>query len=301
MSNDDDDDQPSTLAQRQLGRFLREKREGVGLTLQQAAQLVELSKTALQRLETASLKRKYRTNDVKALCEIYEVSAEETARAIELTEQAKTASWYTAFSGLFGDSKFNMFVGLEAVASRLIVYHEIVPGLLQTADYARALIVSFHRDDDPEDIDRRVELRLKRQVIVKRKARPVKLEVLLHESALYRVIGSRRIMRAQLAHLAEMGKLPNITLRIIPFGAGCAWGELHGPFVVLDFGVDNKGRIIEPQLVYVEGHGLMPDMYVEDKDAVERYHDLVSAIREMALNEQQSRDLLRRAARSYER
>ncbi|MFQ6325691.1 helix-turn-helix domain-containing protein [Nocardia sp. CWNU-33] len=291
------DDEPSTLPRRQLGRFLREVREGSGLSLDRAAHLVELSKTALQRIETGGVK-KYRIRDIQALCELYEVKPDDVDRAVELAKQARVTSWYTAFGGLYSDATFNMYVELAAAARQLIAYHEIVLGLLQTADYARALIGAFYRDSSPEDIERRVELRLKRQTIVTRKADPVKLELLLHESALHRVVGGPRVMAAQLKHLAEISKLPNISLRIHPFVDGCASGLLHGPFLTLDFGTDAKGRPIEPPLVYLEGAG-KPDLYLEHADDVRRYHDIASAIRSTALDETQTRDLLRRSARSY--
>ncbi|MFI7666253.1 helix-turn-helix domain-containing protein [Nocardia sp. NPDC049526] len=291
------DDEPSTLPRRQLGRFLREAREGTGLSLERASHLVELSKTALHRIETGGVK-KSRIRDIQALCELYEVKPADIDRAVELAKQARVTSWYTAFGGLYSDATFNMYVELAAAARQLIAYHEIVHGLLQTADYARALISAFYRDSDPEDIERRVELRLKRQTIVTRKADPVKLELLLHESALHRVVGGPKVMAAQLNHLAEVSKLPSVSLRIHPFASGCASGLLHGPFEILDFGTDARGRLVEPPLVYLEGAG-KPDLYLEHADDVRRYHDIASAVRSTALDETQTRELLRRAARSY--
>ncbi|WP_328406225.1 helix-turn-helix domain-containing protein [Nocardia sp. NBC_00403] len=294
MTSEDD---ASTLPRRQLGRFLRETREGQGLSLDQAAKLAELSKSGLHRIETAQV-AKVKIREIRALCEIYGVSADETSRVLKLAEQAQVKSWHTAFDGLYSDSTFNMFVGLEASARQLISYHEIVPGLLQTADYARALISAFYRDSSPEDIDRRVELRLKRQAIITRKSDPVKLELLLHESALHRVLGSPRIMAAQLRHLAEISKLPNVSLRIHPFTSGCMLGLLHGPLVILDFGINAKGEQVEPPLVYFEGAG-KPDLYLESADDVRRYAELATAIRSTCVDETRSRDLLRQAARSY--
>ncbi|WP_067535484.1 helix-turn-helix domain-containing protein [Nocardia crassostreae] len=294
----DTGNQPSTLPRRQLGRFLREAREALGLTQRIAAEMVELSEPGLQRIEAGRVK-KVRIRDVRALCEIYEISPENTEWAVELAEQAKVTSWYHAFGGLFNDT-FNMYVGLEASARQLITYHEHVPGLVQTADYARALISAFYRGDSSDAIDRRVELRMKRQAIVTRKTRPLKLDVLLHESALHRVIGSRDIMAAQLRHLAEISKPANVSVRIHPFSAGCTWGLLHGPFVILYFGTDAKGRPIEPPVVYHEIQ-MSNDVYLEKPDDLRRYHELVAALRATALDEDTTRDLLRRATRSYER
>lgn len=296
MTSDEGAD-PSTLPRRQLGRFLREHREAIGLSLAKAAALAELSQAALQRIETARTK-KIRALDVRGLCELYEVTGDETLRALDLAEQAKVTSWYTAFAGLYGDSTFNMYVELSAAAQQLISYQEIVFGLLQTPDYARALISGFYRDESPEDIERRVELRMKRKSIVTRKAYPVQLELLLHESALHRVIGGPQVMAAQLRHLAEVGKLPNVKVRVHPYSDGCALGLSHGPFVILDFGADDKGRVTEPPLVYLEG-AMRPDLYLEHADDVRRYHELASVIRDAALGEAESRDLLRRTARSY--
>ncbi|NEW42197.1 helix-turn-helix domain-containing protein [Nocardia cyriacigeorgica] len=294
----EDATEPSTLPRRQLARFLREKREGVGLSIAKAAALVELSQAALQRIEAAKT-QKVRAVDVQALCDLYEVPKADTAHAVELAKQSRVTSWYTAFAGLYSDPTFNMHVELTASAHELISYQEIVLGLLQTPDYARALISDFYRDDSPEHIERRVELRMRRQPIVTRKADPVRLELLLHESALHRVVGGPRVMAAQLRHLAEIGKRPNISIRIHPFSAGYARGLLHGPFVILKFGSDAKGRPTEPPLVYFEGHG-KPDIYLESADDYRRYDELASTVRSTALDEVKSRDLLRRVAREYE-
>jgi len=294
----DEGDEPSTLPRRQLGRFLREHREAIGLPLAKAAALVQLSQAALQRIETAKTK-KIRVVDVRALCELYEVSREDTVRAIDLAERSKVASWYTAFAGLYSDPTFNMYVELSASAHQLISYQEIVLGLVQTPEYARALIGDFYRDETPDDIERRVELRMRRQSIVTRKTDPVRLELLLHESALHRMVGGPMVMAAQLRHLAEIGKRANIDVRIYPHSAGYARGLFHGPFVMLDFGADSKGRTAEPPLVYFEGHG-KPDLYLESIDDIRRYDEIASVIRGAAHDEVQSRQQLRRVAREYE-
>jgi hypothetical protein len=240
--------------------------------------------------------------DIHALCELYEMSPGQIKRAVELAKQAQVTSWYTAFRGLYSDSTFNLVVGLTESARQLIAYHEIVLGLLQTPDYARAVIGSFFRDSDPADIERRVELRLKRQAVITRKADPVKLDMLMHESALRRVVGSPHVMASQCHHLAEISKLPNVSLRIQQFSAGVTWGVSPGPFVILDFGDDAKGKPVDPSLVYLEASGANSgDLYLENADDVQRYHELGSAIRDTSLDETKSRDLLRQVARSYER
>ncbi|WP_433683864.1 helix-turn-helix domain-containing protein [Nocardia sp. CA-119907] len=291
------EDGSSTLPRRQLGRALREMREGQGLRLDQAAALAELSKSGLHRIENAQVV-KVKIREIRALCEVYGVSAEETSRVLKLAEKAQAKSWHAEFNWLYRNDTFTTYVGLETPARKIILHHEVIPGLLQTADYARAMIGAYFRDDDAEDIEKRVELRLKRQAIVRRKSNPLELEVLLDESALHRVLGGPRVMAAQLRQVAEMSKLPNLSVRIVPFTSGCTWGLVPGGFLILDFGTDAKGRPVEPPLVYREGNGC-PDLYMEHADDVQRYHDIAAALRSTTLDETQTRDLLRRVARSY--
>ncbi|WP_330232046.1 helix-turn-helix domain-containing protein [Nocardia sp. NBC_00508] len=303
MTSDVDDDimdtgPSSTLPRRQLGRFLREVREASGFTLAAAAKLVDLSPPALQRIETGQT-QKVRKQDVRALCELYGVSSEDIQRAIDLAALAKTQSWYHAYGGLYSTA-FNMYVGLEGAARQLVTYHEHVPGLLQTADYARAVIGAYPGFDDRDDIDRRVELRLRRQAIITRKVKPVALVVLLHESALYRVVGGRKVMVVQLRHLAEISKLPNVVLRIVPYGAGLIWGMPHGSFTLLEFDTNAKGGTVEPPIVFMEG-GPSPDVYLERPDEVRLYSELAMALRSVSLDEKQTRDLIRRVTKEFER
>ncbi|MFF0499117.1 helix-turn-helix domain-containing protein [Nocardia aobensis] len=288
----------STLPRRQLGRFLREWREGNGFTIATAAKLVDLSASALQRIE-AGQTQKVRKQDVRALCEVYGVDQNDLRAAVDLASVARTQSWYHAYGGLYSDA-FNMYVGLEAAASRLITYHEHIPGLLQTVEYARAVIGAYPGFTSSEDIDRRVDHRMKRQSIVTRKTNPVALEVLLHESALHRVVGNRRVMAAQLRYLAEVSKLPNVAVRIHPYTAGLPWGMPRGSFSILEFPTSSRDGATEPPIVYIEG-GPTQDVYLEKPDEVRLYSDLASAIRSAALDDGPTRDLVRRVTKEHER
>ncbi|MBF6513458.1 helix-turn-helix domain-containing protein [Nocardia cyriacigeorgica] len=298
-STDDDEPTPSsTLPRRQLGRFLRDSRDANGLTIAKAAKLVDLSSSALQRIE-AGQTQKVRKQDVRALCELYDVSADEMRAAVDLAEMARTQSWYHAYGGLYSEA-YNMYVGLEASAEQQITYHEHIPGLLQTADYARAIIGAYPGFSSPDDVDRRVEHRLKRQAIITRKARPVRLDVLLHESALHRVVGNRRIMAAQLRHLAEISKLPNVSVQVHPFAAGLTWGMPYGMFTILMFESNSNGQPVEPPVVFLEG-GPTQDVYLEKPDEVRLCSELAEAIQSAALDERQTRELIRRVTKEFER
>ncbi|MGY2062474.1 DUF5753 domain-containing protein, partial [Nocardia gipuzkoensis] len=173
---------------------------------------------------------------------------------------------------------------------------------LQTADYARVLIGWYDRSCNVsrENTDKRVALRLQRQKIITRRTRPTKLDVLLHESALHRLIGNRNIMCAQLHHLAEMSKRPNITIRLVPYAAGCPRGLLISPFIIYDLGAGSKQEPVAPPVVYIE-RGDVRDMFLHQKDDIQRFTELKSILQSLSLDEQQSRDLLRQSARSYER
>ncbi|GAB0108557.1 helix-turn-helix transcriptional regulator [Nocardia sp. JMUB6875] len=289
-----------TLMRRQLGRFLREAREGRGLSIANAAKEVQLSFNALQRLETGRTVNP-RRQDVRELCLLYEVDAEDTERAVGLASRAAAAkdeSGVTSLGGLFSDA-FNMYVGMERSARRLLSYQELVPGLLQTPAYARAMIRAFYIHGTDEDIERRVRVRLDRQIIVTRRTRPLVLEVLLHESALHRVIGGPAVMAAQLRQLAEVSKQPNVSLRVHPYSSGAVWGLPAFPFVLLDFGTDSKGAPIEPPIVYLDG-AMSSDLYIEKREVVDRYHEFADAVRRTTLDETTSRDLLRQAARRFD-
>ncbi|MGW5108467.1 helix-turn-helix domain-containing protein [Nocardia sp. NPDC004123] len=295
------EDVSPTLLRRQLGRFLRERRQATGLTLEQAAVQVQLSFNALQRLE-AGRTVKPRRQDVRELCMLYEVDADETEQAVGLAFRAATAKdedGIFSLGGLFSDA-FNMYVGMERSARRLVTYQEQIPGLLQTSDYARAVFRAFPGFENDEDIQRRIDIRLKRQVIVTRKANPLAVEVLLNEAALHRVVGGKRVMAAQLEHLADLSTRSNVTLRVQPYAAGYTWGFQHGPFVLLDFGTDARNNQVEPPVVYVEGR-LTSDLYVERLEDVQRYSELAEAIRAETLDEVRTRDLVRQIAREFDR
>lgn len=289
-----------TLLRRQLGRFLRECREATGMTIVLAAGEAQISATGLQRLEAGHSKTP-RTQAVRDLCTLYEVSPEETEKAVDLAiKAAKTDDeGVVTLGGMFSDA-FNLYAGMERSARRMITFQQLVPGLLQTSGYARGLIESFLGDGSTEDIEQRIRTRLKRQVMVTRKYSPLQLEVLLHESATRHVIGSPEIMAAQMRQLAEVSKLANVTVRIQPFSAGSTWGMLPGGFVILDFGTDRRGNLIEPPVVYLDG-AMSGDMYIENQEIVERYHGLAEHIQRTTLDEVETRSLLRRVAREYDR
>ncbi|MET8876086.1 helix-turn-helix transcriptional regulator [Nocardia sp. NPDC004604] len=287
----------STLPRRQLGRHLREAREALGMTLIESAKLMEWGKSSVQRLEKGQTE-KIRTHDIRLLCEQYQLGAERTADLIALAEQTAVKSWWHDYGALITPA-FDVYMGLESSSRELTFFQpSVVPGLLQTADYARALDSVFFPNDSADEIDRRVQLRGRRQGHITRRRRPATLSAVLHESVLRTVIGSPKVMSAQSRLLADISTLPTVDLRVLPFRAGLPVGWSTGPFVILDFDMDKKGNPEEPSVVYVES--FTGGIFLERLPDVKRYRDGYGVIQRAALDTQPSRDLLRAVAKEYE-
>ncbi|NKY35869.1 helix-turn-helix domain-containing protein [Nocardia speluncae] len=285
----------STLPRRQVGRYLRELRQGAGLTIAELARRIERGATTVQRLETGTAER-IRLWDIDAICRVCGAD-ETTAVALKgLAQQGNSKNWWHQFGDLI-PLKFDVYMGLEAGAVKLAYFAELVPGLLQIPDYARTLTRLAHPTEPDSEIVRRVEMRVRRQVQITKKSRPLPIDVILDESALYRVIGSHRIMAAQLRHLADTGTRPNVSVRILPFAAGLPFGDLTGPFIILDFPPGSTGESAEPPVVYAEGY--TGAMYFDDPELLHRYRTAHTSLRRVALDEQESRKLLRERAREF--
>ncbi|MGW0178612.1 helix-turn-helix domain-containing protein [Nocardia sp. NPDC003345] len=286
----------STLPRRQIGKYLRDGREAVGLTLADVGALMEWSISTVQRLEVGKTER-IRLVDLEALCRIYEFSEEFTEVLKGLALQANDKSWSHDFAEPI-PAHFDVFVNLESGAGRIGTYEpEIVPGIVQTRDYAAALMRSAFPDAPPSEHERRVTARLRRQALITRKARPVSIEILLRESVLHGLVGDRRVMAAQLRYLADLAGLPNVTLNILPFAAGFPLGKVTGPFVLLQPRSQRPRKVEEPRVVYVES--FTGDMFLEKESAVDTYAEWFRMLLDVSLNTVESRDLLRRTARRY--
>jgi transcriptional regulator with XRE-family HTH domain len=282
----------STVPRRQLGRYLRELRSAAGLSARAAARDLERSEPTLWRIETGQVA--VRSLDVKAMCELYRATPEMTGALMALAKETKARGWWQAYGDVVPEW-LDLYIGLEAAATRISWYQsELVPGLFQTADYAQELIRLHLPGESNDEIGRRVELRLARQVILKRPIDPPLLKVVLRESVLRCPVGTQDVLSAQLHRLAEASELPNVSLRVVPFTAGLNSGMLSGSFEVLRFPANSQGEDSEPPTVFSDL--FTGAIYLDKPHEVERYDRAFGEIWETALDDEESRDLLRQAA-----
>ncbi|MFE3195493.1 helix-turn-helix domain-containing protein [Nocardia sp. NPDC059240] len=284
----------ASLPRRQLGRYIRRQREeNTALTQAEVAAAMQWSHSKYSRLERGEPGR-ILDRDLRELGNILEIPDDKTDAMIELARQVAEKTWYNSFNDLIR-ANFDVYMRMETEAAAMEIYRpDLVPGLFQTADYARSLNRIYFPKDSAEEQDRRIELKVRRQAIVTRKKTPVTVDLVLHESALYTTVGSDLIMATQLRHLADLGTRPNLSVRILPFRAGFPLGTPAGPFVGLDFKPDAKG-VAEPTVIYVESY--TGDMYLEDDSDVGKYRRAFATIQHAALDAVTSRNLLRQVAR----
>ena len=198
-----------------VGRQLRRLRESQGITRDAAGYAIRGSHSKISRLECGRISFKQR--DVADLLTLYGVVEEaERAAVLSLTKQANAPGWWYDYRDVVPDW-FEDYLGLEQDAAMIRTYEvQYIPDLLQTEDYARAVITCGNQDSPEEEIERRVALRMRRQQILRRSTSP-KLWVVLDEAALRRQVGSAATMRAQLEHLKKMANRPYVTIQVLPF------------------------------------------------------------------------------------
>nr|WP_245653192.1 helix-turn-helix transcriptional regulator [Herbidospora sakaeratensis] len=265
-----------------LGAQLRRLRRAKGISPEDAGHVIRASHAKISRLELGRVSFKER--DVADLLTLYGVTnAADRDAMITLARQANSPGWWHKYSDLL-PSWFEMYVGLEEAASVIRAYEvQFVHGLLQTPDYARAVILLANAGAPEQEIERRVALRMTRQARLEGPD-AVKLWTVIDEAALRRPLGGRDVMRAQIDHLLEMSEHPNITLQIVPFERG-GHAAAGGPFTILRF--DEREL---PDVVYLEQ--LTSALYLEKLDEVDRYMQVMNSLCVEAHQARQTHDLL---------
>lgn len=250
-----------TVLRMLLGAQLRRLRESSGVTREGAGWEIRASESKISRMELGRVGFKER--DVADLLTLYGVTASEEREALlKLARDANSPGWWHRYGDVL-PSWFQSYLGLEAAAVLIRSYEvQFVPGLLQTREYARAVVLLGHGRAAPAEIERRVALRMQRQRLLHRE-RPPQLWAVVDEAALRRPIGGPRVMRDQVAALIEATKSPNIRLQVIPFAAG-GHAAAGGAFTILRFGDQEL-----PDVVYIEQ--LTSALYLDKRDDLDYY------------------------------
>lgn len=285
----------STVPRRQLGRYLRDLRNQAGMTVRGAAKALEWSDPKIWRIETG--RTSLRALDVEQMCKVYGCTDEGTVSGLmALARETKAKGWWHSYGAIFPENfNFDLYIGLEEAASQLNWYEpEGVPGICQTADYARYIIKANNPDLDGDTTEQRVHVRTSRPAIFKRGATAPNGCFVINEAILRRPIGSTGMMAAQLDHLVEMAELPTVGMRVVPFEAGWHPGVQTGGFVTLRFPTAPDGTATEPPTVYVES--FTGALYLEKENEIARYDQAFAKISAVALDERASIDLIKQAA-----
>jgi transcriptional regulator with XRE-family HTH domain len=244
-----------------LGSQLRRLREDRGITREQAGYEIRASASKISRIELGRVALKER--DVADLLTLYQVTGEaERAPLLALADAANIPGWWHRYGDLLADW-FQPYLGLEEAASIIRTYQvQFVPGLLQTPDYARAVISAGDPDAPAAEIDRRVAMRMARQELLTR-ASPPRLWAVIDEAALHRPIGSNDIMRDQLQALIKKVRLDHIIVQVMPFRFGAHAAEA-GAFSILRFPEPDL-----PDVIYLEH--LTSAIYLDKRRDVDPY------------------------------
>ncbi|MGX1771961.1 helix-turn-helix domain-containing protein [Nocardia brasiliensis] len=270
----------STMPRRQLGRHLRDLRNRARMTTRTAAQQLEWSEAKIWRIETGQTS--LRSLDVEAMCKVYGAPSDLIGPLTALARETKARGWWTAYGDVIGEG-FEVYIGLEEAATRLSTYeNELVPGLLQTEDYTRALLAAARPDMPANELDRRVQLRMARQALVTRANAPLHLDVVISESVLWRRIGGDAVTAAQLEHLRRMCDLPNVRIQVAPTDSGYHDGMDSGRFVMLEFPELRAGESPEPPVVYVES--FTGPVYLDKENEIDRYRRALASIKSVAVD-----------------
>ncbi|GAA4617665.1 helix-turn-helix transcriptional regulator [Actinoallomurus liliacearum] len=271
-----------TVRGRKLASELRRLRDHAGLTTEEAAARLgdDWSRYKVSRIEQA--KTKPTINGVTALLDLYGVDSATRAALIELARNAWRRGWWEDYKDLF---KKPSYVALEDDAARIDEWSpQLVPGLLQTDEYAREVIRTWEHGDEAS-VQRRVMARITRKALLGRAEPPAPdLTVVMDEAVLRRPIGGTKVMRSQLHALLDVGERPNVTVRVIPFHVGTHAG-LDGPFIVLGF-----PDCIASDVAYVETKA--GATYVESVDSVQRFKLDFEKLKAAALSIEDSVDLI---------
>ncbi|MBB5494303.1 helix-turn-helix domain-containing protein [Nocardiopsis exhalans] len=258
-------------------------RDSSGLSRAQVAERIGITDSTLWRYETGMTRPK--PGDVAILLDVYGVHGAEREELIEMAKHARKRGWWHRHRQALKPG-FDSYIGLEAAASVVRTFQtSVVPGILQTEAYARAVIEQTAISSAPDMVDEKVLVRMSRQELITREDAPLQVVAILDEAVLRRQVGGPETMHEQLQRLIALAQHPNVTIRVVPFAHGAHPG-LDGQFNLLEF-----PEQADPDLVYLEqaGSGLVP----EDPEEVRRYTLMFGSLLGRALKANESLSFMR--------
>ncbi|MEU5520532.1 helix-turn-helix transcriptional regulator [Streptomyces sp. NPDC047860] len=274
-----------TLLKMLVGVQLAGFREDAGLSQDQAARSVGFSGAKLSRIESGKGRRPPTESDVRALLNLYGTDDYEASVLLKLLRRAGEPGWWQRYDKRLMPEWFDRLVGLQEAAATIRTFEiQYVPGLLQTAAYTRAVVERGLPNAPASEVQRRVELRMRRAELLQREA-PPQLWAVIDESVLLRVLGSRAVMREQLEHLVTMAERSNVTVQIVPLDVTNASAPAI-PVTYLRF-----GGLDLPDVVYLEH--IRSANFLEDRDETEEYRIALDRLADEALKPRDSVEMLR--------
>jgi transcriptional regulator with XRE-family HTH domain len=273
--------QTPTVRLRRLAAELRSLRSAAGLTRDEVVERTGINVATMYRIEHARVRPQTRT--LRTLLDLYGVEKDQQAELVALLRDARERGWLHAYQSELPE-QYMTFIGFEGEAESEWDYESLfVPGLLQTEDYARALISGTLPFASRDEVERRVEVRMARREVLQNE-NPLELWGIIDEAVLRRQVGGSAVMRAQFRHILEASELPNITFQVIPFDGGAHPG-MAGSFIALQFVEEAI-----PAVIYVES--MAGELFLEHESDVRRYKLMFEHLRAVAASPDVSRSLL---------
>ena len=273
--------QTPTVRLRRLAAELRTLRTSSGLTRDAVVERTGINVATLYRIEHARVRPQTRT--LRTLLDLYGADEQQQADLVALLRDARQRGWLHAYQSELPE-QYTTYIGFEGEARSVWNYESLfIPGLLQTEDYARAVIRAVLPWASRDEVERRVEVRMERQDVL-HNDNPLELWVIMDEAALRRQVGGHAVMHAQLGHLVEAADLPNVTFQVIPFDVGAHAG-MPGSFVFMQF-----GEAAIPDVVYFDS--MAGDLFLEADADVRRYRLVFEHLRAVAVSPDESRSLV---------
>jgi transcriptional regulator with XRE-family HTH domain len=260
--------QGPTVVRRQLGRRLRRLREVAGKTERDLEEANLLSRAKLWRIESG--RTPVKVPDVRALCWLYGVDEATTEALVALAVGTNVQGWQEDYGEAL-PGWFSLYLGLEASATHLYTYGaELIHGLLQTADYVRAVHQASNPESDEETIQRQIKLRQERQQVLTSRVPPLRLTAIMNAAVLARSVGGADVMAEQTERLQELNEFDHVAVRVLPWEAG-AHAAMVSPFTVLDFEDTD-----DPSVVYLESQ--TGARYLEKPEELAEYRRIFDSI-----------------------